>query len=356
VVAGSLHLVANACLLLICCLHVALHPGRRRASALLLPVGAVLGTTMVWMVAGDAALGGTPLQLGDAIKDSFGLDFLDRVFRLVWKDPLVKIDYLLWNLLGPYRLLSQLLVAAIGAATAAIIYIHRRPAPAPERGRRPFRRTAWAVLVAGLLLPWGLEAPSEVTFLDFRVIALACILLAASIDSRLISPGRPRRALAVACGLLVLHFGIRAQLLGREARPVLALLEQAQPRGVMMTIAFQNRSQHFGKQFRLTHFLPMYYTVRQRGINTQFWGRYTEHLPIDFQPDRRPPGPGDWRPGDFSAAHLKPPIDFVLLQRADQDNGRRDRSASAVVERMLNQRARLVRCEGLWCLFQREPS
>lgn len=129
------------------------------------------------------------------------------------------------------------------------------------------------------------------------------------------------------------------------------LLEQAQPRGVMLTVAFHNRSRHFGKQFRLTHFLPMYYTVRQRGINTQFWARYTAHLPVDYRAGKRPAGPPDWRPGELTAAHL-PDVDFVLLQRATPDNSRRDVEGSAAAEKLLEAHADLVRCDDLWCLYR----
>lgn len=100
-------------------------------------------------------------------------------------------------------------------------------------------------------------------------------------------------------------------------------------------------SAHFGKQFRLTHYLPMYFTVRQGGINTQFWARYTDHLPIGYRPGNSPPIRLTGSPHQFNAGHLAAGADLILHQRATEENATRDREASRTAEAVLRSRANL---------------
>jgi hypothetical protein len=125
-------------------------------------------------------------------------------------------------------------------------------------GRRAFLRGSLALFALSLITPWGIFLPSEVTFLDFRLMTVSLVLLAAAIDTRHFTLRLASGALATACLPLTLHFGARAFAFGEEARAALNLVERAEPRSLLMTLTFNNVSAHFAKRFQLTHFLPMY--------------------------------------------------------------------------------------------------
>jgi hypothetical protein len=119
----------------------------------------------------------------------------------------------------------------------------------------------------------------------------------------------------------------------------------------MHSIVFHNRSAHFGKQFRMTHGWPLLYTVRHGGINTMFWARYTEHLPVDYKPGRRPPSHPEWDPSAFQPSYLEH-ADYVMFQRATPENLAEHVLSSERIEGLLRASARIVGCRGLWCLFE----
>ena len=132
----------------------------------------------------------------------------------------------------------------------------------------------------------------------------------------------------------------------------LALMKKADTEGVLLTIVFHNKSEYFGKGFRLTHFLPMYFTILDGGICSQFWAKYTEHLPIDYRQGKRIAQPDDWSPQNFDETkHLKD-SDWVLLQRATPDDPRGAQNDAVRAEQKLATRAELVECEDNWCLYK----
>src|SRR5262249_32582448 len=99
-----------------------------------------------------------------------------------------------------------------------------------------------------------------------------------------------------------------------EAARVLRLLDRVPPKKVMVAVAFGNRSRYFGRNFRITHFLPLYYTTLHGGVDRQFWGRYTPHLPIDYRPGKIPLPAVDWTPEAFNPeVHLRG-ADYAFLQ------------------------------------------
>jgi hypothetical protein len=120
-----------------------------------------------------------------------------------------------------------------------------------------------------------------------------------------------------------------------------------------MPLVFGGRSRYFGKQFHMTHFLPMYYTVNASGISTQFWARYTDHLPIDYRAGRRLTAPPDWIPEEFAPAHARS-TRYFLLERVSDDYPAAVWAQSQRVEALLAQTATKIICGGPWCLYERK--
>jgi hypothetical protein len=95
----------------------------------------------------------------------------------------------------------------------------------------------------------------------------------------------------------------------------------------------------------------MYYTVLRGGLNTQFWAKYTEHLPVDYRPGKRPVRTPDWHPEQFETSQLAD-SDYLLLQTATEEEPRALRLASDQVNAFVRSAHQPIQCAGLWCLFQ----
>jgi hypothetical protein len=201
------------------------------------------------------------------------------------------------------------------------------------------------------LTPWGIQNPTEVTYINFRLIALAFALAVPLVPEGWFEGPAQRRAIVFFCVVTFGNFAYRAYAFGREARAPLSLLERADRSGVLLTLAFHNKSDYFGKGFRLTHFLPMYFTVLDGGITSQFWARYTEHLPIDYLPGKKPAQAEDWTPQGFDASRHLRDATWVLLQRATANDAPHTQRDSAKAEGQLNDKTELVACDGPWCLY-----
>ena len=98
--------------------------------------------------------------------------------------------------------------------------------------------------------------------------------------------------------------------------------------------------------------MPTLYTAVEGGISTQFWARYTKHLPFDYLPGKRPAQPPDWGPERFNPDEHLRDVDWVLLEEADNDVGPGRRADSARVRHQLEERTDLVASDGLWRLYR----
>ena len=101
----------------------------------------------------------------------------------------------------------------------------------------------------------------------------------------------------------------------------------------------------------MLHFLPMYFSVLDGGIATQFWAKYTEHLPIDYRPGKRPAQSDDWSPQTFDETKHLRDSSWVILQRTTDDDPTGLRNDADRVEKKLAKGADLVDCDGIWCLY-----
>jgi hypothetical protein len=102
------------------------------------------------------------------------------------------------------------------------------------------------------------------------------------------------------------------------------------------------KSDYFAHVYDQNHFLPMYYSIQKEGLNSQFWGRYTGHLPVGARPGREVPMTADWRPQDFKPDDLKQ-LDFLLVNFTKENQHRLMHYLSNLMERRA--------CSYDWCLF-----
>ncbi len=357
VAVASIHLVAAGALAGVCVFHALLGARSesfwRRAVMAGVIVGTILTTLVLWRFWGGEVLGARPrgMKFDEAWTNAQGFEFVNNMLDATWYDPPVTFNYITWGTLGPYRItgmaVSLLLVIL---ALTQVVPVYQESHLRPEA--RAYGRTAWAFGIFTCLVPWGIQVPSEITWLNFRLISLAFALLLPLVPPGLFAIPRASRALtALACGFLI-NFTVHAIGFNHEAASPIRLLARVPNNETVLSLVFRSRSAYYAKGIRVAHFLPMYFTILDGGICTQFWARYTEHLPIDYRSGKRPAQPDDWSPQNFDETkHLKD-SGYVLLQRTTEDDPRGTQNDAARAEQKLSLRADLVDCDGVWCLYK----
>jgi hypothetical protein len=347
-----MHLVAAGCFILFAWLHAAVNRTPRRLVVPAVVSGSSAAAFLLWMLLGDTGVGSpAAIPWADALRSSRGLGFIAQALRMRWYDSPTKLNYIAWTALGPFRFPILAGMAAVFGAAIWVIRRSKPPAAPMSETLRAARRSALAFAVASWFMPWGLYAPSEITFLDFRMFTVAFAMLLATVSPRWFAARRARAALAIGCAIGFAQFGFRAAAFAREARPALELIREARPLAPMLSLVYHSKSDHFGKLFRLTHFLPMYYTASEGGINAQFWARYTDHLPIGYRPGKKFHSAPDWFPSRFQPDQLAG-FGHVLMQAATDEDASEIREASTRAREQLETHAERVRCEGIWCLYR----
>lgn len=349
---SSVHVVAAGALLLLVVLHAAFvrtFRGALSALGTFLVVGACLA---LFGLGGETGLAPTlPVDFAEAFREGHGLDFLTTALHINWGDNLQRLHFILWAALGPYRSWGLALMAA-GASALAFA---ARKQPSGPGISSVVLRSVFAFGAISFVLPHGFYAPTEIMFLGFRLLVLAVALAIALIPPARFTQRAVAEGLVAFCAMAGLHFGYRASAFVQEAAPVLELLKLAEPKGMLAPVSFHEHSDHFGKQFHLTHFLPMYYTVNQGGVSTQFWARYTKHLPIAYLPGKDPPKPPDLSPHLLEAKHLEG-ADWYLVELAREEDPLKNKHGSAVALQLFEEHGTQERCYAGWCLFRADKA
>jgi hypothetical protein len=359
-VVASMHLVAAGALAVFAVLHVLVGVRRPGVVTRLTMSGVVLGslvtTLVLWHFWGGEVLGAKPrgIPFDEAWRNAQGFEFVNTLLETTWYDPPVTFNYLCWGTLGPYRIDGLLVsLAGIVACAALVLPLHRAEHLRPAA--RAYGKTACGFVLFTCLVPWGIQVPSEITWLNFRLISLAFALLLPLIPPAWFELRRARVGLVGLAAVYLGNFTVHAIGFNREARDPIALLARVPNHEVVLSLVFRSRSSYFAKGIRETHFLPMYYTILYGGICSQFWAKYTEHLPIDYQPGKRPAQSDDWSPHTFDEnKHLRD-ASWVLLQRATPDDPRGVQNDARKAEQKLATKADQVDCAGDWCLYQVRP-
>jgi hypothetical protein len=358
----SVHAVAAGCLVLFLAIFAVLCRQRRITAIAAAACVVMAAVHLLWARTASHGLGELNTRLWvDLLNLSLDFESSNRRLGLRWSGLTTKGNYLLQTALGPFRFADLLVRSGLLAVAGWLTWSsHRRRAnpgfdasahgPRDSWGRRPLT-AALAFLGVSLLVPWGQAVPSEITFLNFRIMSVAFPLVLACLPPAWFLDRPAKIGLLLVALSFPLQFGYRVAGLGREAQALTTLLADARPSGPMLPLVFHNKSDHFAPQIRLTHFLPMYYTVFHGEISGQFWARYNPHLPIDYRPGARLSGPPDWHPESFHPGHLRD-FDHVLVQAARPSDPEKSRRGFASAEAFLSTRADPPRCSGPWCLYR----
>lgn len=355
---GVMHAFAAACLVLLVAVF-ALFAWRARP---LIGGLAAIVVACACAALGEAGLGdASTLDVADAARRAHGVGFFSRLVHAEWSGSTASVNHVLWSAVGPYR--PTVLVGAGALVFGAAVFGRGGVRGLGRAVRRALRPRAWtqraaiALFVIGWVAPFGVHAPTELTYLNLRLTFLAVVLLIATFGVRVELLGwRPRIAVAALALASVTCFGVQAGRFGAEADDALALLERTDAGAPLLSVVHHDRTAGFARQFRLTHFLPMYFTVRRGGRATQFWGRYTHHLPVAIREGREIPHPPDWQPGALREHHLRG-VGWALVQYASRsEDPEPRRRASARSHRVMRGSATELECRGLWCVYRVDGS
>jgi hypothetical protein len=357
----SVHPLAAGCSLLFLAVFAGVTRQRRIIALSAGACAVMLAVHLAWTeVAGQGP--GDLGRLGiDLLRLALDFESSSRRLGLTWSDLPSKLRYLSFTVLGPYRLTDLLVrsgllalavcLTALGVRQRARLRIDSPPAGPPATPVHGYLKAALVFLGASMLAPWGLKVPSDIALVNLRLQTVAFALLLACLPPIWFSYRPARLGLLLVALSCPLQFGYRAAGFGREAQVVTALLAKARPAGPMLPLAFHQESDHFAPLFRLTRFLPMYYTVWHGGISGQFWARYTPHLPVGYRAGATPFAPPFWDPGSFHAGHLRD-FDHVLVEAARASDPEKDRRGFERARSILAAQVDRPLCSGPWCLYR----
>lgn len=283
-----------------------------------------------------------------------GVFALPEALDARWSPVGRKTEYLRWSILGPYPSLGQF---AVGAALASLFAAAGLAALRERRYRvsgaadlLPVKATC-GFLALSIVMPWGIYVPSEITYLDMRLLALAAPLVVAV--AMTLTPQINYLVAAAAAAVPIVVFGSAASAFATEAMPARLLLRGEAADKTLLPVVLDPASNGFAPYFEVHRFVPLYYTIDRGGIAALFWGRYAPHLPVGYRPGMRPPTPPESNPGDLGEIDLRA-FDLVLMRRSPTDRrglqggGLSDgASPPRLTERFIQER-----CSGGWCLIE----
>jgi hypothetical protein len=347
-VAGSLHVYALVCLLLVATLFALWERERRSVTGLLAVVAGAAATLAIWRAAGEVGVSEQPIAWREALRAAIGFEAITDAFRVAWGTPPLKLTYAFYTAFGPFGVAGQLVTIA---GVVALLVVHRRSGARASAEQRRRLKVAGTFALVAALLPWGIHIPTELTFIDLRTLTVAALLLVPLLPPEAFVAGRGRMALLAFALACTVNLQVQVAFFARESRPVLRLLAQVLPAERLAYLSFGGGAAGWGGQFRLTHNLPLYHVVKNGGLAPQLWGRYTAHLPVE--PVREPVVPPVWQPWEVQARELAE-VDALLVQEPPPDATARATSGFNRLGSLLEPRFRQVTCAGSWCLYRRD--
>lgn len=229
---------------------------------------------------------------------TYGFEFVNNIFSLKWSFPPTILNYLAWNFLGPFPL-PFTIAGLLGILFCCVKFFYKK------QDYDPLLKTFVLFLIIVSLMPWGLYKPTEITFINFRLITVAAILFFTIIPSEEYNPSGSKPYFSSILGfkyLSILYVLVSFHL---DASGIIKLIKKIPVGEKVHSVVYENEVPYLARMFRATHFMPMYYMIYQGGVATQFWAGYTKHLPIRYRKDMSLVNGGDWLPYRTTLDHIK---------------------------------------------------
>jgi|GEM_PF-4613832 len=326
-----------------------------------------------------------------AFVHAYDWEFITNLFNATWSPWPVTVNYLFWNFVGPYKLEQHIPLAIsyffllmllskwnsredkYGAKYGVKEQNEKTPtkknpkqneqtatysgeqlgeAEAPLialKLRLPYRNALLLFFFVSLFLPWGIYIPSEITFINYRLLTLTLFLLIPFFPDAWARLKKQRIVITVMAATAYLVFVINSGLYQGETKVPIRLIERVPPGKILGSVMFANKSRYFAKILDLTHFMPMFHTIRQNGINGQFWACYAPHLPVCYKRNIKLNNTPDWHPWKFKAEDLLH-ADYLLFSSMYYASNPIEGQIKQVIHQMMD----VVECSGEWCLYRKK--
>ncbi len=359
---ASLHTVAAAAFVLLVAVHAALARGRRTLLFAAVALLAVALTSGLFRIVGDPALGDAAPALsrfGEVVGN--GIDEVTGILHIDWGTPLRKLDYAYLAFVGALTLPRKMAVMA-GALTVVGVAVASRAREANEPAARPTpavrtatARTLTAYWALCLVIPSAIQVPSDISFLDYRIIAVTAAISLAFVDERLFASRAARGALALFAALVTGLWVRTITAVGNEARAVEALVGRLDSRAVLLALPIDDTSREIDEGNTVGHYWPMLHTIQNGGLTSQFWGKFTHHLPIGYRDGRALPAPDDRHPWEATRAQIHA-FTHVVVSYPDENADAAQRTGASAIRAVLATDATVVACDGRSCLYAVLPA
>jgi len=314
-------------------------------------LGAVIAMQAFWTLTGDTGAGGFKEPLSAAWQDGAGLNVITERFGLVWNPLTMKLNMVMWTLLGPWRMAGLLFSAVTIAGAVTVTFLHRSPGGANFDFAPGFLRYLGLLSAMGLLLPMAIQRPNEIFYFDTRHLVLMSVLAVCSMPPVWFRNRTAKLAAAGAVLLLVLHTGYRVHAFMDDARPLLELIEKRKPKGLVSVYAFRDFGTGIAQEMRVTHYLPMYHTVFNGGKVAQFWGGKYANMPVSWKPEKQPPPAADFMERIYKDTELVE-SDWLLVQQPEPGGLPLHRTYAHYALQRIPEFAKKAECRGDWCLYR----
>ena len=271
-----------------------------------------------------------------------GLQIFQELFKMRWYGSLASLNNLVWSFLESHAWYLMIPIAIIAIAS---VYFLIKKAPKNRSLLNPGTKAGLLLLGIAFLCPWAVGWPSDFTFIDVRLFATAAILIYASFPSSLLKNDIQRKMVIIflTVNTAFSYYGkIRFK---NKADAALALIDTIPERKVLLSVITDHYSSHIARYTGVYHFLPMFYTLRKNGINSQFWADLTAHIPIKYQRNKSFSVP-DWRTWNLKKDHLTTG-DYLLANQPYKEN-----NVTKKIRDTYMPLVKKISCIDQWCLYK----
>ncbi|MFK7825938.1 MAG: hypothetical protein AB8G05_17425 [Oligoflexales bacterium] len=273
-----------------------------------------------------------------------GLQVFQELFQIRWYGSLASLNHFIWSFLEshPTFLLLPLTILAL----VSIYFLNKLASQKfGISSSNPGFKASLYLIAISFLCPWAVGWPTDFTFIDLRLFAIAAFLVYASFPSKLLK-NRQQQKIIIAFLLLNTIFSYYGKARFKmKADAALELIDTIPDNKVLVSVITDHYSPYVAAYTGVYHFLPMFYTLRKEGVNTQFWANLTAHIPVKYKKNKSFSVP-DWRTWQLKKSHLASG-DFLLANQPFEEN-----KVTTKIRETYIPLTKKVSCIKQWCLYK----